>query len=105
MEGIKSKRSSGGGEGEPREMNQRGVVEGLGALVARPVGASIVLDAGTEMEAINDLENGFRWATRGACGSGGADEIALSRWFAMMRGVPVGGYLLRSRLKATRCCV
>ena len=86
-------------------MNQRGGAGALDALVARPVCASIVFDAGTEMEAINDLENGFRWATRGACGSGGADEIALSRWFAMRRGVPVGGYLLRSRLEAMRCCV
>ena len=47
MEGIYSKRSSGGGEGEPRESNQRGGAEGFGTLLARPVGASIVHDAGT----------------------------------------------------------
>ena len=44
-------------------MNQRGGAERLGTLVARPVGASIVFNAGTEMEAINDVENGFREAT------------------------------------------
>ena len=47
VEGIYSKRSSGGGEGEPRESNQRGGAEGFGTLLARPVGASIVHDAGT----------------------------------------------------------
>ena len=41
-------------------MNQRGGAEGLDALVARPVCASIVLGAGTEMETINGIENGFR---------------------------------------------
>ena len=29
-------------------------------MLARPVGVGVVLDAGTEMEAINGLNNGFR---------------------------------------------
>ena len=36
-----------------------GRAEGLGALLARPVCVSVVLDAGTEMEVINGLDNGF----------------------------------------------
>ena len=37
---------------------------------------------------------------------GGAEgEEDLDRWSAMMRGGPVGGYLVGSRLNATRCCV
>ena len=40
----------------------------------------------------------------GACrAGGGGGEGALGRWSAMISEDPVGGCLVRSRLKATRC--
>ena len=37
-----------------------GGAERRSALFARPVGVSVVLDAGTEMEVINGVDNGLR---------------------------------------------
>ena len=58
-------------------------------------------------------DGGNQWARRctpavevAPAEQGGAEgEEALGRWSAMLRGSPVGGYLVGSRLKATRCYV
>ena len=42
------------------EEPEGGGAAGLGALLARPVGISVVLDANTEIEIINGLHNGVR---------------------------------------------
>ena len=78
---------------------------GTRRLPARPVCISVVLDAKAEKEVIMGSTMGF--GSRGGARreEGAAGEESLDRWSAMMRGSPVGGYLVGSRFTSTRCCV
>ena len=60
-EGMKSRRSVGGGEGEPNDRKQMVADDkGLGALFSHPVFVGALLDANEEVGVIVGLDDGLR---------------------------------------------